>query len=66
MVRDGMVRRTGTKAHNRADKEAAKGYNVCIRGRIFPKHVDGNGYEEKEKGAEEMAVDIHGFVVQVK
>ena len=61
-----MKRRADAETGDGAGEETAKGQDVCHGDCISLEDEDGNPSEEKKESAEQMTVNVHALVMQVK
>lgn len=69
MILNRMIRPAHPQARDRARKETPKDPYILSAGRLVPRlqlTVEDVGGEQEEDCAEEMRVDIYGFVVDVQ
>lgn len=63
-----MIRRTHAQTECRAREETGKCKDVCPRRRCIPRlgdRVQETSCNAENNGANEMRIDVHGFIVQV-
>lgn len=69
MAAHGMIHRTRTQTAHDRRKKNTKDHDVCGFDRGITtavEEVEGNADEEEEEAAEEVRMDVDGFVVQVE
>lgn len=66
MIRDGVIRRAHAQTEDRSQHETREREDVHRRhGRVL-KQIHADADEQEQRGAQEVRVDVDGFIVQIE